>query len=33
MTDHCMNSDKLPESNTSCENCAHAKQRGHCEIK
>lgn len=23
----CMNSDKLPESNTSCENCAYARQR------
>ena len=23
----CMNSDKLPESHVSCENCAYAKQR------
>jgi hypothetical protein len=23
----CLNSDKLPESHTSCENCAYAKQR------
>ena len=27
----CLNSDKLPESHISCENCAYAKQRNSIE--
>jgi hypothetical protein len=27
----CLNSDKLPESHISCENCAYAKQRNNIE--